>query len=107
MEKQMEMPKTQQEIIAEKKKKLIDSVDLMLDWQKAEKIRNFILPILDSFSLEELDYSIKFVKYLDNKTQLRGPLAAMAKEAIAENEKELQGIEKNIRPVIAQIFKKI
>lgn len=107
MEKQTEMPKTQLEIIAEKKKKLTDSIDLMLDWQKAEKIKEALLPQLDKLTGEEIDYCLQFVRCLDNKVQLRSPFAAAAKELLATNETKLKEMEKNISPELVNELKSL
>lgn len=107
MEKQPETPKSTEQILAEKKEKLITAIDLMLDWQKSEKIKTAILPQLDSLTSEEIDYCLKRVFYLDNQTQLRGPLAATAGEALVEDEAELKALEEKIGPERAQELKNL
>ena len=96
MEKQPEMPKSPGQILAEKKEELARVIDLMLDWQKSEKIKKALLPQLDSLTSEEVDYCLKQVRYLDDQTQLRGPLASTASEALIEDEAELAKMEKTI-----------
>ena len=98
MEKESEMPKSTEQILAEKKENLIEVVDLMLDWQKSEKIKKMLLPELDNLTIEEIDYCLKQVKHLDNEMQLRGPLSATdtINEALIKDEAELKEMEKII-----------
>lgn len=107
MEKQQETPKSLEEILAEKKAKLTKVIDLMLDWQKGEKIKEALLPRLDKLTSEEIDYCLQLVRYLDNKVQLRSPFAAAAKELLATNEAKLKEMEKNIDPKLVNELKSI
>ena len=85
MEKQPEMPKSPEQILAEKKEKLTKAIDLMLDWQKSEKIKKALLPQLDNLTSEEIDYYSKQVRYLDNQVQLRGPLSSTDRKSTRLN----------------------
>jgi hypothetical protein len=96
MEKQPEMPKSPEQILAEKKEKLAKAIDLMLDWQKSKKIKEALLPQLDNLTSEEIDYCLKQVRYLDNQVQLRGPLPTTASEALIEDEAKLNEMEEII-----------
>jgi len=96
MEKQPEMPKSPEQILAEKKEEIIKVVDLMLDWRKSEKIKKALLPQLDNLTSEEMDYCLKQVRYLDNQVQLRGPLSSTASEALTEDKVELNEMEEII-----------
>ena len=107
MEKQPEMPKSPEQILAEKKEKLTKAIDLMLDWQKSEKIKKALLPQLDNLTSEEIDYYSKQVRYLDNQVQLRGPLSSTAGEALIEDEAELKEMEKIIGPERAKELKSL
>jgi hypothetical protein len=107
MEKQQEITKSTEEILAEKKAKLTKAIGLMLDWQKAEKIKEALLPQLDKLTSEEIDYCLQLVRCLDNKVQLRSPFAAAAKELLATNEAKLKEMEKNIKPELVNELKSI
>lgn len=96
MEKQPEMPKSPEQILAEKKEKIIKAIDLMLNWQRSEKIKKALLPQLDNLTSEEIDYCLKQVRYLDNQVQLRGPLSSTASEALIEDEAKLNEMEEII-----------
>jgi len=90
MEKQPGIPKSAEEILAEKKEKLLKSVHLMLDWKRSDKIKKALEPQLADLTVREIDYCLKLVRYLDNQIQLRGPLAKQAREALIEDETELK-----------------
>lgn len=98
MEKQPEMPKSTEQILAEKKENLTEAIDLMLNWQKSDKIKKNLFPQLDNLTIEEIDYCLKQVKHLDNEMQLRGPLSATdtINEALIEDEADLKEMEKII-----------
>ena len=96
MEKQPEMSKSPEQILAERKEELTKAIDLMLDWQKSEKIKKALLPQLDRLTSEEVDYCLKQVSYLDNQTQLRGPLASTAREVLIEDKAKLAEMEEII-----------
>jgi len=96
MEKQSEMLKSPEQILAGKKEKLTKAMDLMLDWQKSDKIKRALLPQLNNLTEEEIDYCLKQVRYLDNQVQLRGPLSSAASEALVEDEANLKEMEEVI-----------
>jgi len=98
MENQPEMPKSPEQILAEKKEKLTKAIDLMLNWQRSEKIKKAILPQLDNLTSEEIDYCLTQVRYLDDREQLRGPFADIASERLVKDEAELKEMEKKIGP---------
>lgn len=96
MEKQPEMPRSPEQILAGKKEKLKNAVNLMLDWQRSEKIEKALLSQLDNLTSEEMDYCLEQVQYLDNQVQLRGPLFSAASKALIENEAKLKEMEEII-----------
>jgi len=94
MEKQPELPKSPEENLAAKKTKLKKAVNLMLDWQKSSKIESSLFPHLNDLTDDEVEYCLKLIRNLDNKTQLRGPLAESANQALTGDEvilKEMEG----------------
>jgi hypothetical protein len=107
MGNQHETPSSPEEVLAEKKEEVINAVDLMLDWQKSEKIKKALLPQLDSLTSEEIDYCLRQVRYLDNQTQLRGPLSSTASEALTEDEAKLSEMEKIIGSERAKALKSL
>lgn len=98
MPSEQETPKSPEEILAGKKSQLADKIDLMLDWQKSERIKKSLLPQIDGFSGEELDYLLEKVRNLDNETQFRGPLAAAAGEFKSKSDNILMELGANIDP---------
>lgn len=96
MEKQPEIPQSSEQILAEKKEKITKAVSLMLDWQKSEKIEKTLLPQLDNLTSEEMDYCLKQIRFLDNQTQLRGPLSSTASKALIKDKAKLNEMEEII-----------
>ncbi len=107
MENRSEAPEFPGEDLAEKRKGLEKAVELMLDWQVSDKIKKSLLPHVDSFTGEELDYLLAKVKNLDNQMQLRGPLAETARMAKGEDKERLEKIEENITPDRLQELEKM
>lgn len=69
-----------EEVLAEKRGRLVGAVDMMLDWQRSGKIKESIAPQIDNFTDAELDYLLEKVRNVDNQMQFRGPLASAASE---------------------------
>lgn len=106
MEKQPETPRSPEEILVEKRGKLKKDIDLMLDWQYSDRIKRAI-PSLDDLTSDEIDYFLMLVRYLDDLTQLKGPLASTASERLIEDEKELKVLENKIGPGRTREFKNL
>jgi len=105
MKNQREIPMSIDQNLSSKQKQLKDSIDLMLDWRQSNRIKESLLPKLNNLTVEEIDYCLKLVRYLDNRVQLRGPLASIASEALIENEAELKKMEGTIGPERAKTLK--
>ena len=98
MESENEISKSPEEILAGKKSELLKKIDLMLDWQLAERIKESIQPQIDSFTSEELDYLLEKVENLDSGIQSRGPLAASVDKFKEDSEDTLAELGANIDP---------
>lgn len=107
MEKQPEMPKSPEQILAEKKEKFKNAVESMLNFQRSQKIKKSLLPHLDSFTSEELDYLLEYISYFDNQVQLMGPFSNTAREFLIENERRLKEMRNKMSPDRVQELKKI
>ena len=98
MEKEPKMSQSPEEILAEKKEQLNKSVELMLDGQRAEGIKEKLSPELDNLTSEELDYCLERIRYSDAQVHLRGPFASKAGEMLLEVETTLKEMEKALGP---------
>lgn len=96
MEKHHDTPRSPEEILAAKRKQLVDKVELMLDWKLSKKLAKALEPQLGSLTGDELDYALAYVGYLDNLGQLDGPLVGVAGEVLVENAASLKDFEEKI-----------
>lgn len=105
MEKPKNIPPNNEGSLDVEREKLEKAISLMLDWQKAKKIKENLLPELPNLSTDEISYCLELIDNIDHSTQLRGPLADVAAEALEESEKTLVELAKKIGEKRAQELK--
>jgi len=108
MEEPREQPQSPEENLAAKKDKLKKAVMLMLNFQRGQALEKNLLQQeeeMQKLTVDEIDYLLEFVRYLDNQKQVEGPLDDSASALLVENESNLKALEGKIGTARAQELK--